>query len=238
MNVADCGRFSFSSFRFNILSTFPSTCSHNSGDGWNFLYFRLKNFDVSSCSIMMCATMRGRLKCYECLCDCELRESSKYGLGWINTAFVVVHLAFSSLYVSAFSPLLPIFSFLSTRPWLPFSYVCTRFCAYRALCSFVSTLSSPWSILSPALISFFSLHLLSLYPIYLCTALFSVCPTFFTSLPLTLPLHPSAALSSSFLHPSRERRARIYILIYQFPAAVEAVMDGVMLAQRRCHELP
>lgn len=36
----------------------------------------------------------------------------------------------------------------------------------------------------------------------------------------------------------RQGRARIYILIYQFPAAAEAVMDGVLPAPRICHELP
>eukprot|EP00064_Thunnus_orientalis_P017008 superscaffoldBa00003504_g17082 len=36
---------------------------------------------------------------------------------------------------------------------------------------------------------------------------------------------------------ARSSRARIYILMYQFPAAAEAVMDDALPALRRCYEL-
>ena len=186
-----------------------------------------------------------------CLCFCKLRESSKYGLGWINTAFVVIQLAFSSLYISVFfSSSFSFLPFLSTLPWFPFLFVLfsapavpfpqLNYIAPSLFCAsaFFSTISSSFvHLLSNSKLFLFSLAVV-LSPHLSRTILLYICPAFFITLPLTLPLPPSAVLSSFLPCPWRQRRAKIYILIYQFPAAVEAVMDGVMLAHRRCHELP
>lgn len=74
---------------------------------------------------------------------------------------------------------------------------------------------------SPCMLS--HLSCIPLFTLPLSTIIFSLFP------PPPLWRHPSSGSSS---------KARIYILIYQFPAAVEAVMDGVLPAPQRCHELP
>lgn len=74
---------------------------------------------------------------------------------------------------------------------------------------------------SPCMLS--HLSFIPLFTLPLSTIIFSLFP------PPPLWRHPSSGSSS---------KARIYILIYQFPAAVEAVMDGVLPAPQRCHELP
>lgn len=126
------------------------------------------------------------------------------------------------------------------------------------LCCSISPHYSFLFLLCPCLLLTFllcSTHPLSCYPPLFFSSAFYIYPPpptvsvhaisslIYSSFHL-IPLHHHILLVSPpplWRHPrssGSSSKARIYILIYQFPAAVEAVMDGVLPAPQRCHELP
>lgn len=93
----------------------------------------------------------------------------------------------------------------------------------QPLCSLTTDISPPLPPFPPSSASpicSFSHHSLSHLPP----------PLLHHCLLFLLPLRQKRTRSSS--------RVRIYILIYHFPAAAQAVMDGLLPAPRCCHELP